>query len=287
MLGDAKGGASSGLAINSLIEQGVTTLAEVNDNYRFARRLVGEQLLSLIKEDLTKEGPQVIAIGEDEDKREIPINQPGVDEMGRPTIINDTSKALVSVVIDDTPTSPTVRMQQMQALAELVKSAPPQVQGLIYDMVIDAMDGIPNKREIVKRIRSAMGVMGPDGKPADPAVANLMQQMQAFQQQVAEGEQKYQQHIAQLEQMLQKQELALANKEGELAIKEREVGIKEADVAVKAAAAAAPPDQIRQLVNEAIAPIVEQIAAMIAGPGAAPQSTQLQGAPNGNNQPGY
>lgn len=279
MLGDAKGGATSGLAINSLIEQGVTTLAEVNDNYRFARRLVGEQLLELVREDLTAAGPQVVSVGEDEDKREIPINQPGTDELGRPTVINDTSKALVSVVIDDVPTSPTVRMQQLQTLGELTKSAPPQVQALIYDMVVDAMDGIPNKREIVKRIRSAMGVMGPDGQPTDPAVAAMQQQMQAFQQQVAMGEQKYQQHIAKLEQMLQKQELALANKEGELAIKEREVEVKEA-------AALAPPDQIRQLVSEAIAPIVEQLAAMLAGPGAAPQSPQLQGAPNGNHQPG-
>jgi hypothetical protein len=37
MLGDKQpGGANSGIAINSLVEQGTTTLAEINDNYRFA-----------------------------------------------------------------------------------------------------------------------------------------------------------------------------------------------------------------------------------------------------------
>ena len=34
-------GASSGLAINSLVEQGLNTLGEINDNFRFARRMVG------------------------------------------------------------------------------------------------------------------------------------------------------------------------------------------------------------------------------------------------------
>ena len=278
MLGDAKGGASSGLAINSLIEQGVTTLAEINDNYRYARRLIGEQLLELVRADLAKAGPMEVAVGEDDQKRSVLINQPGIDELGRQVILNDVSKANVSVVIDDTPTSPTVRMQQLQALTEMVKAAPPQVQGLIYDMVVDAMD-VPNKREIVKRIRSAMGVMGPDGKPADPAVAQVMQQFQQFQQQVMEGKQKYDEHIAELTQALQKAELANANKQGELAIKEREVGIKEADLAVKAAAAQTDPAQVQALVQQAIAPLVEQIAALIsAGPGAAPQSTPIQGA---------
>ncbi len=275
MLGDARGGASSGLAINSLIEQGVTTLAEINDNYRYARRLIGEQLLTLVREDLAKEGPQQVSVGEDDMKRVVAINVPGTDEMGRPTIINDVSQALVSVVIDDAPTSPTVRMQQMQTLAEMVKAAPPQVQGLIYDMVVDAMD-VPNKREIVKRLRSAMGTAGPDGQPIDPQVAALQQQLAAFQQQAAAGEQGYQQQIAKLEELLNKAELSLANKAGELELKGREVAIKETDLALKAQAQAAPPEQIQALVQQAIAPIVEQIAALIAtGPGAQQQSTQL------------
>ena len=280
MLGDAKGGASSGLAINSLIEQGVTTLAEINDNYRYARRLIGEQLLEMVREDLAAEGPTSVFVGEDEQKREILINQPGQDEMGRPAVINDVTKARVSLIIDDAPTSPTVRMQQMQTLAEMVRAAPPQVQGLIYDMVVDAMD-VPNKREIVKRLRSAMGLQGADGQPADPQVAQMQQQIAAFQQQVAAGEQQYQAQISELQQALQKAELALANKAGELELKSREIGIKEADIAVKAASSQTGPAEVQAMVQQAIAPIVEQIAAMIAapGPGAAAQYVKPQGAP--------
>jgi len=42
----------SGIALDKLIEQSTTTLAEINDNYRFSRRLVGNALLNLVKEDL-------------------------------------------------------------------------------------------------------------------------------------------------------------------------------------------------------------------------------------------
>ena len=45
-------GATSGLAINSLVEQGLNTLAEINDNFRYARRLVGEMLFELVKQNL-------------------------------------------------------------------------------------------------------------------------------------------------------------------------------------------------------------------------------------------
>jgi hypothetical protein len=276
MLGDAKGGASSGLAINSLIEQGVTTLAEINDNYRFARRLIGEQLLELIVDDLAEQGPTTVWVGEDDQKREVAINQPGVDEMGQRTIINDVTKARVAIVIDDAPTSPTVRMQQTQALAEMVKAAPPQVQGLIYDMVIDAMD-LPNKREIIKRLRGAMGMQGPDGQPIDPAAAQA-------QQQVAQIQQEAQAQIQQLSQQLMDAQAQLKNKDGELAVKNREVGIKEADLAIKAAAAQANPDQLNALVQQAIAPIVEHLSALLSGSGlgaAAQSAQQIQGGQNG------
>jgi len=283
MLGDARGGASSGIAVNSLIEQGVTTLAEINDNARFAKRLLGEQLLEMVVDDLAKAGPAVVKIGEEDEEREVAINQPGTDELGRPTIINDVTKANVAIVIDDAPTSPTVRMQQTQALTEMVKAAPPQVQGIIYDMVVDAMD-LPNKKAIVKRLRSAMGVTGPDGQPMDPQVAQMQQQMQQLMQQVQAGAQQYEQQIAELQKQLDLAKLQLANKGGELEIKEREVGIKEIDAATKALAAQADPAQVQAMVSQAIAPLVEQIAALLAAPGAASQSAAKEN-PNGNQNP--
>ncbi|WYX32131.1 hypothetical protein WJ976_12795 [Achromobacter denitrificans] len=66
--------ASSGLAIQSLVEQGVTTLAKINDNYRVARRGVGNALLDLIKEDMT--GQAEILVDNGTVKRKVMVNIP-------------------------------------------------------------------------------------------------------------------------------------------------------------------------------------------------------------------
>jgi hypothetical protein len=64
-LGDAPSGVTSGVAINSLTEAGALAMGELNDNYRFARRMVYEQLLDLIVEDhLQKDLRSVIGQGD-------------------------------------------------------------------------------------------------------------------------------------------------------------------------------------------------------------------------------
>ena len=68
--------ASSGLAIQSLVEQGVTTLAKINDNYRVAAR-VGNALLDLIKEDLTSQAEILVDNGTA--KRKVVVNIPRRD----------------------------------------------------------------------------------------------------------------------------------------------------------------------------------------------------------------
>ena len=60
MLG-ASTAATSGIAINNLVEQGSTVLAEPNDNFRYARRMVGQQLLAILIADLVGK-PSTIAV---------------------------------------------------------------------------------------------------------------------------------------------------------------------------------------------------------------------------------
>jgi len=74
MLGDNKGGATSGIAINSLVEQGMTALAEINDNYRYARGLVGERLLTLVRADMV--GRRVtVNVDENGKKKKVKANK--------------------------------------------------------------------------------------------------------------------------------------------------------------------------------------------------------------------
>lgn len=150
-------GASSGLAINSLIEQGMNTLAEINDNFRYARRLVGEMLFELVKEQLLQ-GPAKAVIGDGKSKKVIVFNQQAIDQQtGQPVLINDVAKVKAKVVLDDVPSTPTYKMQQLQMLTEITKSLPPQLQGFIIDFIIEATD-VPNRHVIADRLRTAVGI---------------------------------------------------------------------------------------------------------------------------------
>lgn len=177
-------GATSGLAINSLVEQGLNTLAEINDNYRYARRLVGEMLFELIQQDLG--GKQVnVTIGEGQQKRVIPLNKPGLSENGEQILINDVAKAKAKVVLDDIPSTPTYRMQQLQMITEITKSLPPELQAQVVDFVIEATD-MPQRHKIADRLRSVIGIKSPE-EQQQQAQAQAQQQAQAADLQAKEA----------------------------------------------------------------------------------------------------
>ncbi len=171
--------AASGLAINSLIEQGMNTLAEINDNFRYARRLVGEMLFELVKQNLLQQNGAKVTIGEGQQKKVIVLNQTVMDpETGQPTVINDVAKVKAKIVLDDVPSTPTYRMQQLQMLSEVTKSLPPELQAAVADFVIEATD-FPKRHEVADRIRGVIGIQSPEQQQQQAAVQQQMQQKQA------------------------------------------------------------------------------------------------------------
>lgn len=195
--------ASSGLAINSLVEQGLNTLGEINDNYRFARRMVGEMLFSMLQEDLTGK-PTRVTIGKGQSQKVIVLNLPAQDpQTGQMTITNDVSKVRARVVLDDIPSTPTFRMQQLQMLSEITKSLPPQAQSLIIDFVIEATD-MPGSQKMADRLRKGLNL--PDDSPeAQQQQQQASQQQQAMQQQqIALDMQERQAKIEQMQAATQK-----------------------------------------------------------------------------------
>ncbi|MFA5630336.1 MAG: hypothetical protein WC997_02390 [Porticoccaceae bacterium] len=203
--------ASSGLAINSLAEQGLNSLAEINDNYAIARRLVGEQLFSLVKQNLLK-GPSKVTIGEGKQKKVIHFNQPAIDEeTGRQIIINDVAKVRAKIVLDDVPSTPTYKMQQFQMLTEITKSLPPQMQAAVVDFVIEGTD-MPNRHKMAERLRAVIGVQ-------DDEAMEAQQQAQALAQQEAKAKE---------DAMF---ELTLREKEAEIREREADIDKTRADTA--------------------------------------------------------
>lgn len=173
--------ASSGLAINSLVEQGLNTLAEINDNYRYARRLVGEMLFDLLQQNLAQ-GQTIVTVGEGGNKKAIALNVPEQDpETGKWAMTNDVAKLKAKIVLDDVPSTPTYRMQQLQMLTEITKSLPPQLQGYVVDFVIEATD-MPKRHELADRLRAVVGIQDPEQQKA---AAAQQQKAAAMQQDMA------------------------------------------------------------------------------------------------------
>lgn len=180
MLGDNQAGVTSGIAINSLIEQGQTTLGAINDNYRTGRTLVGELLLSLIIQD--NKGRVIQDSVKDASGRQRPVALNVPRQIGDMQVRDgDLSLARVNLKLDDLPSTPTFRMQQFMRLTEMVSSLPPNLQGAVIDMVFESSD-LPNKGEIVARLRKMMGVGQDPAKMSPEEQQELLGQKQAAEQ---------------------------------------------------------------------------------------------------------
>lgn len=170
MLGRATSGVDSGVAITNLVEQGATTLAELNDNYAAGRTRVGELLLSLVVARIgTDETPVVYEYNGE--SRQYVFNQrlPDSNE-----ITNSLSSLLLRVSLADVPDTPTYRNQQFRNLTEVLKSLPPELQMAVAHIVIKASD-LPQKEEMARIFSEVSGQMAP-GSPQQMQQQQLMQQ---------------------------------------------------------------------------------------------------------------
>lgn len=178
-LGDAPG-SQSGVAVNSLIEQDTTGLAEFNDNYVFARKAVGEALLDMIIEDIGDKPTEVFIEQFGGQKKKITLNMPAVDpETGQPTIVNDITGVTFKTALEDVPATPAYRTQLQNMLGQILTSAAPEVQAVLYPFYLESTDH-PARYEMAKLIRQKMGM--DDGSGDDPQTQALKQQVAQLQQ---------------------------------------------------------------------------------------------------------
>jgi hypothetical protein len=195
MLGKEKAG-QSGEAITQLVDQGTMALAEINDNYRYSRRLVGERLLDLVRDDLI--GVEVeVQTGEPGRRRKVVLNQrierpqSATEDVAIGMMRNDVASASVKVALDDVPSSPSYREQQFKSLAELTKGLPPNLQAIVAPFVIEASD-LQRRREMSDTMRKALGMPTPKTKEeeeqAEQAQQQALQEVQAIQKRMALAE---------------------------------------------------------------------------------------------------
>lgn len=227
MLG-ADTSASSGIAINSLVEQGSTVLAETSDNFRYGRRSVGQQLLALVRQDMLG-SPAAVAVraragGADgrSGRKIIHFNRPILTDAGL-AIENDLTAAQVKVVLEDIPATPSFRAQQLRAFSQIVQAAPPAYQAVLYPAMLELSD-VPNRHELADQLRKIGGL-----DEEDPQVKALEQQFQAQLQQAG-------QKIDGLESELEDARRLVADRSRELDLKERDLEIKQDKIELEARA---------------------------------------------------
>lgn len=157
------GTARSGLQEQTQVEQSNQSLGYIMANFREGRTLVGEMLLSMVTEDIGKRREVVVIQGDAvREDRTVVLNQPEVDPAtGRQYLSNDILRTRLKVALEDVPSTPSYRGQQLNALSEVAKALPPEVQKAVLPYMVSLMD-TPYKTEIVEAIRAASQSQTPE-----------------------------------------------------------------------------------------------------------------------------
>ncbi len=150
--------AVSGRAIVARQEQGALATAPLFDNLRLARQIHGEKMLSLIEQFMSEEKSFRIT------------NKRGVGQFftvndGLPE--NDIIRTKADFIISEDAAQATIRQANVAMLGEMLPNLPPEVVVAFLDLVFEMMD-IPNRDEIVKRMRAINGQEDPDADPNAP-----------------------------------------------------------------------------------------------------------------------
>jgi hypothetical protein len=180
-LGNAPSGVTSGIAINSLTEAGAVALGELNDNYRFARKAVYEQLLDLIVEDHL-EAELRVQLGQGSTRRTVVLNgwNPETKEP-----VNHVKDAPITVALADVPNSPAYRMQEQQQMATMIQALAgnPQALAVLTPAYIEG-SSVPNRQQIADDLRRATGQPTAGDRQAQQSNEAAIKQAQAAAQEL-------------------------------------------------------------------------------------------------------
>lgn len=164
--------ATSGVAVKARQEQGSLATSKLFDNLRLAVQLHGEIELSLVEQFVTEEKQFRIT------------NQRGTPEFvtmndGLPE--NDITRTKADFVISESDWRATMRQAALDQLTDMMMKMPPQVALVMLDLVVESMD-VPNRDELVKRIRAVNGQRDPDATELTPEEQQAMQAQAEAQQ---------------------------------------------------------------------------------------------------------
>lgn len=175
--------ANSGKAITARQEQGGVVTTAPFDNLRYAQQLAGEMELSNIEQFYTAE-KVVRVLGERKGAKYIELNQ--VQDDG--SVLNDITKYQADYVISEQDYRSSLRQAMFESMFDIVgrlAQMNPMVALNLLDLVVEMAD-LPNKDELVQRIREMNGQKDPaeEETPEQKAEGDQAKQAQAQMAQV-------------------------------------------------------------------------------------------------------
>jgi hypothetical protein len=173
--------AVSGIAVQRRQEQGSVATNKLFDNLRLAVQLQGELELSLIEQYVTAE--KQFRITNERGTPEFLTVNDGLPE-------NDITRTKADFVISEAEWRATMREAAAQQLSDMIAKMPPQIAIVLLDLVVESMD-LPNRDELVKRIRQVNGMRDPDATemtPEEQAAISAQAEAAAAQQAMMEAE---------------------------------------------------------------------------------------------------
>lgn len=170
--------AKSGVAIQARQEQGSMSTSKLFDNLRFAVQCQGEKQLSLVEQYFTEQ--KQFRITNSRGTPDYIMVNDGLPE-------NDITRSKADFVISDAEWRASLRQAQAEQLMEMMTRLPPEVAMVMLDLVVESMD-LPNREELVKRIRQVTGMRDPDATELTPEEQQAQQakaKQDQFQQEMA------------------------------------------------------------------------------------------------------
>lgn len=177
--------ATSGIAVSARQEQGSVTTTAPFDNLRFAVQCHGEMELSLIEQYYTAE-KTVRITGERGGTKFEDLNQPD----GNGGYVNDITARQADFIVSEQSYRSSIRQAMFESLFDIIgrlSQMNPQVGLNLLDLAIEMVDELPNRDEMVARIRKLNGQRDADEEisPEDQQAMADQKQQQDIQTQLS------------------------------------------------------------------------------------------------------
>lgn len=173
--------ANSGKAIIARQDQGTVVTSELFDNLRWAVQWAGELELSLVEQFFT-DAKTVRLVGDRGTSSFVDVN---VRDPATGQIINNITATKADFVVSQQDYRDSLRIAMFESLMEIVgriAQMDPNAALNMLDLVVEMAD-VPNRDELVSRIRKINGQTDPEAEPTPEEQAALQQQAQQQAQQ--------------------------------------------------------------------------------------------------------